>query len=103
MAEGDRRDLNRLENLKSDLELLIKSDPVLRQFRPQLLLDMTPAGLRVQIIDKQNRPMFDTGSARMQSYMRAIFRELAPVFNKLPHQIRLSGPNDAGLSVAGES
>src|SRR3546814_13527936 len=63
MAEGDRRDLNRLENLKSDLELLIKSDPVLRQFRPQLLLDMTPDGLRVQIIDKQNRP--DRKSTRL--------------------------------------
>src|SRR3546814_20104250 len=91
MAEGDRRDLNRLENLKSDLELLIKSDPVLRQFSPQLLLDMTPDGLRVQIIDKQNRPMFATGSAQVQSYMRNILRQLGPVFNRLPNSISIAG------------
>src|SRR3546814_10049020 len=102
MAEGDRRDLNRLENLKSDLELLIKSDPVLRQFRPQLLLDMTPDGLRVQIIDKQNRPMFATGSAQVQSYMRNILRQLGPVFNRLPNSISIAGHTDSIQYATGE-
>src|SRR3546814_11572101 len=49
MAEGDRRDLTRLENLKSDLELLIKSDPVLRPFRPQLLLEIGRASFRERV------------------------------------------------------
>src|SRR5690606_29450055 len=57
-TEGDLRDVERLENLKAELETLIETDPVLQQFRPQLLLDMTPDGLRIQIVDKQNRPMF---------------------------------------------
>jgi chemotaxis protein MotB len=102
MSDGDRRDRQRLENLKSDLDQLIKTDPVLRQFRPQLLLDMTPDGLRIQIIDEQNRPMFDTGSATMQPYMSAILRELAPVFNKLPNKLSISGHTDAVQYSTGE-
>lgn len=101
-SNGDRRDRLRLENLKNELDQLIKTDPVLRQFRPQLLLDMTPDGLRIQIIDEQNRPMFDTGSARMQSYMSAILRELAPVFNKLPNKLSISGHTDAVQYSTGE-
>jgi chemotaxis protein MotB len=101
-ADGDRRDTQRLEDLKSELDQLIKSDPVLQLFRPQLLLDMTPDGLRIQIVDKQNRPMFDTGSARMQPYMSAILRELAPVFNKLPNKVSIAGHTDAAQYATGE-
>jgi len=100
--EEDRRDTHRLEDLKSDLEALIRSDPVLRQFRPQLLLDMTPDGLRIQIIDKQNRPMFATGSAQMQPYMGTILRVLAPVFNQLPNPVSISGHTDAIRYATGE-
>lgn len=95
LRESDRQDNLRLEDLKSELEALIESDPVLRQFRPQLLLDMTPNGLRIQIVDKQNRPMFATGSAQMKSYMAAILRSLAPAFNKLSNKVTISGHTDA--------
>ena len=101
-TEGDLRDVQSLENLKAELETLIETDPVLSQFRPQLLLDMTPDGLRVQIIDKDQRPMFATGSAQVQSYMRAILQELGPVFNKLPNSISISGHTDAIQYATGE-
>lgn len=101
-TEGDIRDIRRLENLKAELEQLIKTDPVLRQFRPQLLLDMTPDGLRIQIIDKYNRPMFTTGSAQVQPYMRDILRELGPLFNKMPNSISVSGHTDAVQYATGE-
>jgi len=101
-TEGDLRDVERLENLKTELETLIETDPVLQQFRPQLLLDMTPDGLRIQIIDKQNRPMFATGSAQVQPYMRDILRQLGPVFNRLPNSISIAGHTDSIQYASGE-
>lgn len=101
-SEGDIRDTRRLEDLKAELEQLIETDPVLSLFRPQLLLDMTPDGLRVQIIDKHNRPMFTTGSAQVQSYMRDILRELGPLFNKLPNNLSVAGHTDALQYATGE-
>src|SRR3546814_4015892 len=64
---------------------------------------MTPDGLRVQIIDKQNRPMFATGSAQVQSYMRNILRQLGPVFNRLPNSISIAGHTDSIQYATGES
>jgi len=100
--EAETRDIRRLEDLKSELEGLIQSDPVLREFRPQLLLDMTPDGLRIQIVDQQNRPMFATGSARVQPYMRDILRELGPALNKIPNSVTISGHTDAVQYASGE-
>jgi chemotaxis protein MotB len=101
-TEGDIRDQENLENLKASLEQLIESDPILKQFQPQLLLDMTPDGLRIQIVDKDNRPMFATGSARVQPYMRDILRQLGPKLNELPNPITVSGHTDSMPYAAGE-
>ncbi|HUH40470.1 MAG TPA: flagellar motor protein MotB [Castellaniella sp.] len=98
----DLEDTARLEDLQRDLENLIEHNPVLKQFRPQLLLDMTPDGLRIQILDQQNRPMFTTGSAIVQTYMRDILRELAPVLSHLPNSITVSGHTDATRYAAGD-
>lgn len=99
---GDRQDAERLEDLKHALEELIDSDPVLREFRPQLVLDMTEEGLRIQIVDHQNRPMFATGSAMVQPYMRVILRSLSKPVNELPNPIQISGHTDSSQYASGE-
>ncbi len=101
-ARADQADQENLENLKQQLENLIEHNPVLRQFRPQFLLDMTPDGLRIQILDQQNRPMFATGSAVVQSYMRDILRELAPLISQMPNSITISGHTDAMRYASGD-
>jgi len=101
-ALEDQRDVERLEDLKSELQALIEADERLRQFRSQLLLDMTPDGLRIQIIDRQNRPMFAIGSAQLQPYMRTILHALGPVLNKVENPLNISGHTDARQYATGE-
>ncbi len=101
-AADDRLDVERLEDLKTALEELIRIDPVLKEFRPQLLLDMTQDGLRIQIIDRQSRPMFSTGSAHVQIYMRAILRSLSSPLNEMSNRILISGHTDSLQYASGE-
>ena len=56
-----------LGDLKQTIEKLIDSKPALKQFKNQLLIDITSEGLRIQIVDEQNRPMFDTSSAELKT------------------------------------
>lgn len=100
--EPEPEDVARLENLKKQLDDMIESSPVLKQFRPQLLIDITPEGLRIQIVDSNNRPMFDRSSAVVQPYMHSILRELSPVINAQPNKITLSGHTDATKYANGD-
>ena len=100
--EGRRLDMQRLEDLKYELESLIKSDPMLQEFYSQLLLDMTQDGLRIQIIDDKNRPMFDLGSARVQPYMRTILRSLSGLLNEMPNPLQIAGHTDSFQYASGE-
>lgn len=91
----EEADANRLAAMKKQLDELIEKSPVFRQFRSQILIDITTEGLRLQIVDTENRPMFELASARVVPHMRAILRELAPVLNGLPNKLTLSGHTDA--------
>jgi chemotaxis protein MotB len=101
-AETDAADVARLDDMKKQLDQMIEASPVLKQFRPQLLIDITPEGLRIQIVDSSNRPMFDRSSAVVVSYMRTILREISPVINKQPNKITLSGHTDATQYAQGD-
>ncbi|MGL4724884.1 MAG: flagellar motor protein MotB [Scandinavium sp.] len=89
-----RMEQNRLKKVRGDLDQLIESDPKLKALRQYLKIDLVQEGLRIQIIDSQNRPMFKTGSAEVESYMRDILRAIAPILNEVPNKISLSGHTD---------
>ncbi|XTZ39972.1 flagellar motor protein MotB [Salmonella enterica] len=89
-----RMEQSRLSKLRGDLDQLIEADPKLRALRPHLKIDLVQEGLRIQIIDSQNRPMFKTGSAEVEPYMRDILRAIAPVLNGIPNRVSLSGHTD---------
>jgi chemotaxis protein MotB len=95
------QDEQRLNQLKQRLDDVIDSNPNLRQLRPQLLIDITPEGLRIQIVDSRNRPMFELSSAQVLPHMHLILHEIGPVLNELPNKITLSGHTDATLYAAG--
>lgn len=97
-----RMESNRLKRIKGDLDQMIESDPKLRALRPHLQIKLVQEGLRIQIIDSQNRPMFKTGSAEVEPYMREILRKIAPVLNDLPNKISLSGHTDDLPYASGE-
>jgi chemotaxis protein MotB len=90
----------KLESLLEDLRKAIESSQALKPFKDQLLLDITPEGLRIQIVDAQNRPMFDLGRSGLKAYTAAILKELAPYLNTVPNRLSLSGHTDTTPYVA---
>ncbi len=101
-AEAKKREMKMLNELQQRVEERIKSNPALAQFKNQMLIDMTAEGLRIQIVDEQNRPMFDSGAADVKPYTREILREIAALLNEVPNRISISGHTDAKPFSSGE-
>ena len=101
-AELKRQEAAKLKVLKEKLEKTIDANPLLKQFKNQLKLDLTREGLRIQIVDEQNRPMFDSGSSHLKPYTQVILREIAKVLNEVDNRVSLSGHTDATPYSGGE-
>lgn len=100
--EFERRERLSLNELKKSIEKLIDANAILRQFKNQLLMDVTTEGLRIQIIDEQNRPMFDTSSAELKPYSKVILREIGKALNAVPNKVSFSGHTDAARFGGGD-
>ena len=100
MAREEER--RQLDALMQDLKEAINQSQALQPFKDQLLLDITPEGLRIQIVDAQNRPMFDLGSSRLKPYTTDILREVAQYLKTVSKRISITGHTDttpyAGIS-----
>ena len=101
-AEQRRAEIARLESLKQKVEAALAANPKLAPLKSQIRLDMTPDGLRIQIVDEQNRPMFGSGSAVVEPYMRDLLREIGSVLAEVPNRLTLEGHTDAHPFVGGE-
>lgn len=94
-AAIEAEDAQRLKALKDKIEAKIETNPVLVKYKNQLLLDITTEGLRIQIVDEQNRPMFALAKAELQPYTKEILHEIGFVLNDVPNRIGLSGHTDS--------
>ena len=100
------REAARLDALEKKITALIESNPKLDEYGSQIQLEKTTDGLHIQIVDQQNRPMFDAGSALVKPYMRDILHEIGKALVDVENSIALAGHTDAtpyGSGVRGYS
>ncbi len=90
-----KREDDQLQALKTRLDTLIEQSPKLKAFKNQIKIDITSEGLRVQIIDQQNRPMFDKGDAVLKPYTKDILDQIGPTLNGVPNHISIAGHTDS--------
>ena len=85
----------KLQEISEQVESELKNSAKLAQYASQIKMDMTRDGLRIQIVDEQSRPMFDSGSAVVKPYMRELLRAIGGVLIEVPNRLTLEGHTDA--------
>jgi chemotaxis protein MotB len=101
-AERAARERQYMKGLQSKVDAMITASATLAPYRNQLLIDVTTEGLRIQIVDDKNRPMFDSGSSQLKPYAKDIIRELAQALNGVDHRVGLAGHTDAAAYAFGD-
>lgn len=80
---------------KDTLEETLNSMPQLKQFAESLMVDNTPEGLRIQIVDQDGLAMFPSGGAEMYLHTRRIIEMVSKIILKMPQKLAISGHTDA--------
>ncbi len=84
-----------MEELFQELQERIEQSETLQEFKDQLLIDITSEGLRIQIVDRSQRPMFDSGRAELKYYSQDILFELAKPLGAVSNKLSITGHTDA--------
>lgn len=101
-ADYQQRERADFEKAAEQMREAVRQDPALAEIAKQLLIDITPEGLRIQILDEDRRPMFPSGSAVVNDRARALLTKIAPVLVRLPEPIAIAGHTDSAPFRGGE-
>ncbi len=83
------------QKIERRLRRAIASDPDLEGLGDNLEIDRTEAGLRIQIVDQDDRSMFPRGSADMYGHMDALLQKVAHAVRDVDNRVSISGHTDA--------
>jgi chemotaxis protein MotB len=95
IIESNKAEIKKLEELKSKINLSIEEDPALAGLKKQLRMDVVSDGLRIQLIDNQNKPMFDVGSDKINPAIEPILANIVKLLNSVPNKVTIQGHTDA--------
>lgn len=98
-SKGHRVDAARLPSNMSDIQKdhfisLMKSiqkNAELSKYSDNLHIDITSEGLRIQIMDSENRPVFKPNTAELQPYMESVINIIGKMVASQPNYISISG------------
>lgn len=102
-AALERREQASFKDAEAKIRAAIQADPALEPLDGNTLIDITPEGLRIQIVDDKGRSMFPSGSAEMYDFMRALLVKVTSITKALPNQISVRGHTDAAPFRNGKS
>ena len=90
-----KRETDQFDKATEELREAIEDSPELHDVAKHVLVDQTPEGLRIQIVDQEGKAMFPLGVSQMLDRTRALLAKVAQVVNKLPNKIVVTGHTDA--------
>jgi chemotaxis protein MotB len=96
MEEQQREVENaQFEETEKEIRQAIETSPDLKGLDKHLLIDKTPDGLRIQVIDREGRPMYASGSTNMLPRTRKLVAQIAVAIKELPNKVKIAGHTDS--------
>ncbi|RYG12256.1 MAG: chemotaxis protein MotB, partial [Caulobacteraceae bacterium] len=93
--EIERREAAEFASAAASLRQAMQSMPELAELSKQLIVDQTPEGLRIQLVDQEGRSMFEANSARPNARAQLLLRAVSRVINQLPNRVSITGHTSA--------
>lgn len=84
-----------LDKIEKDLKEAFEKDPKMKELKEHVIIEQTPEGLRIQIVDQDKKPMFLSGSSVLQDKARIILTKVAEVIKQAPNKISVTGHTDS--------
>lgn len=88
-------DANLFEKAEEQIKKALEEDPNLQEIQDNIIVEQTPEGLKIEILDSDKDTMFKPGGAELTNFGKDVLKRMLPVIQKMPNHISLTGHTDA--------
>ena len=90
-----KKDEAAFQSAAQSLRQAMQDMPELAELSKQVLIDQTPEGLRIQLVDQEGRSMFDPGSTKPNDRAKILLRAVSKIAARLPNRVTIAGHTSA--------
>jgi chemotaxis protein MotB len=98
-----KREAEAFASAAQSLRQALQNMPELAELSKNIIIDQTPEGLRIQLVDQEGRSMFNTGTAAPNDRAKVLLRAIAKIINQLPNRISIYGHTSANAAQGGKA
>ncbi len=91
----EKAEQKRFEKAAAKIKRAIQENPKLLKLKDNIIIDITPEGLRIQIVDQDDESMFPSGSAKMFEKTKDLLTEITQIVLEMPNEVSIRGHTDA--------
>src|SRR5262249_42407785 len=95
-----KREEAAFQSAAQSLRQALQDMPELAELSKNIIVDQTPEGLRIQLVDQEGRSLFNQGQVQPNDRAKLLLRAVAKVINQLPNRISISGHTSASVGGA---
>jgi chemotaxis protein MotB len=94
-SDQSAREEQAFESAAEAIRQAIQDMPELAELSKQILVDTTPEGLRIQLVDQEGRSMFDPNSTKPNDRAKLLLRAVGRIVARLPNRVTIAGHTSA--------
>ena len=98
-----KREAAAFASAAQSLRQALQDMPELAELSKNIIVDETPEGLRIQLVDQEGRSMFNQGTAVPNDRAKLLLRAIAKIINQLPNRISIYGHTSASAGQGGKA
>jgi chemotaxis protein MotB len=95
-----KREEEAFQSAAQSLRQALQDMPELAELSKNIIVDQTPEGLRIQLVDQEGRSLFNEGQIQPNDRAKLLLRAVSKVIKQLPNRISVSGHTSASLNGA---
>ncbi len=96
---GGQEDAEAFSEATQEVKQLIEQDPDLKEYKNNIIVEETPEGMKIDLIDDRHKPMFLPGRAVLTEMGKKVLDSMVNIIIKTPNNISINGHTDSGGAV----
>jgi len=96
IPDPEDEEMKQFAETQEKLQQALQDMPDSNTLQDSLMIDITPEGLRIQIVDQDRLSMFRPNSAQLDDNAKRLMAMVTNIIQRLPNKIAISGHTDSG-------
>ncbi len=99
-TQDQTADVEEFKSTEDQVKQMIEKDPEIKEYQNDIIVQPSPDGLKIDLIDDRKKPMFEENNATLTEMGKKVLDAMAVVIAKTPNNVAIHGHTSTPTTAA---